>query len=147
MNNKLETSIGYVIASTRRIILKELNAAFIENDIPLTIEQFIFLNSLKNMPGEVTQQDIANQICKDKSAVLRTIDILEKKELVERHQVSGDRRKNILSLTPKCEELFDRILEIEGKTMNRMISGINEEDIKCAIKVLNHIQLNVTNNI
>ncbi|MDB5013058.1 MAG: regulatory protein MarR, partial [Daejeonella sp.] len=99
MDNDLESSIGYIIGTTRRLILKTLNDAFQKNNISITIEQYVFLSILKNQTVDVTQQDMACLMCKDKSAVLRTIDILENKGLVQRLTVSGDRRKNIIKLT------------------------------------------------
>ncbi len=145
MSNEMNTSIGYIIGSTRRVILKELGSVFLENNIPITIEQYIFLVALRNQKGEVTQQDMANHICKDKSAILRTIDVLEKQGLVQRTQVSGDRRKNTLSFTAKCEELFGSIAKLETKTMETLTAGINREEYDTAIRVLQHIQQNANN--
>jgi len=144
MSNDSGASIGYVIGTTRRLILKELGAVFIQNNIPITIEQFIFLHILRSMEGEVTQQDMANNTCKDKSAVLRTIDALERQGLVQRTQLSGDRRKNTLSVTAKCEELFKTLLELEAQTMGTLTEGINSEEYQATIRVLKKIQENAT---
>jgi DNA-binding MarR family transcriptional regulator len=142
MSNDIEASVGLIIGSTRRVILKELNAAFIEHNIPLTIEQYIFLHTLKRQDGEVTQQDMANVICKDKSAILRTIDVLEKMKLVQRLHDSEDRRKKILQITPRCEIIFDKILEIENCTMKRLTTGISQQDYEAMVRVMTQIQEN-----
>jgi DNA-binding MarR family transcriptional regulator len=147
MSNDLATSTGSIIGSTRRVILKELNAAFIENDIPLSIEQYIFLHTLKRQEGEVTQQDMANLTCKDKSAVLRTIDILEKMKLVQRLGDAADRRRKILKVTPRCEKIFERILALEKTTMSKLTKGIAAEDYEAMVRVLTQIQQNANNNI
>ena len=144
MSNDSGASIGYVIGTTRRLILKELGAVFIQNNIPITIEQFIFLHILRSMEGEVTQQDMANNTCKDKSAVLRTIDALERQGLVQRTQLSGDRRKNTLSVTAKCEELFKTLLELEAQTMGSLTEGIDNDEYQTTIRVLKKIQENAT---
>jgi len=142
MSNESGVSIGYVIGTTRRLILKELGAEFVKNNIPLTIEQFIFLHILRNMDGKVTQQDMANHVCKDKSAILRTIDVLETQGLVQRTQASGDRRKNTLSITPECEKLFETLLELENQTMSALTEGIDKDEYQTAIRVLTQIQQN-----
>lgn len=146
MSNDIEASVGLIIGSTRRVILKELNAAFIEHNIPLTIEQYIFLHTLKRQDGEVTQQDMANVICKDKSAILRTIDVLEKMKLVQRLHDSEDRRKKILQITPRCERIFDKILEIENYTMKRLTTGISQQDYEAMVTVMTQIQENAAIN-
>jgi len=142
MSNKTSPYIGYVIGTTRRLILKVLGAEFIKHQIPITIEQYIFLHTLRSMEGDVTQQDMANHTCKDKSAVLRTIDILEKQDLVKRSQVAGDRRKNTISPTEKCNQLFNEIFELEEKIFSGLTQGISNEDYDTAIKVLRQIQQN-----
>lgn len=146
MSNEIGICAGFIIGSTRRVILKELNAAFIEHNIPLTIEQYIFLHTLKRQDGEVTQQDMANLTCKDKSAVLRTIDILEEMGLVQRLGDSEDRRKKILKLTPKCIKTFDQILEIENCTMNKLTAGICRDDYEAMVRVMTQIQQNAHPN-
>ncbi|WP_207536515.1 MarR family winged helix-turn-helix transcriptional regulator [Desertivirga arenae] len=142
MSNRTSPSIGYVIGTTRRLILKVLGAAFVKHNIPITIEQYIFLHGLRNMEGDVTQQDMANHTCKDKSAVLRTIDILEKQELVKRSQVAGDRRKNTISATGKCDQLFDKILQIEEGIFKALTEEISDADYETTLRVLGQIQQN-----
>ena len=142
MSNDMKACAGFIIGSTRRVILKELNAAFIEHNIPLTIEQYIFLHTLKRQDGEVTQQDMANLTCKDKSTVLRTIDILEKMGLVQRLGDTEDRRKKILKITAKCKKTFDEILDIENSTMKKLTTGICQEDYEAMVRVMNRIQEN-----
>lgn len=145
MSNDLAVSMGFIIGSTRRIILRELNAAFIEHNIPLTIEQYIFLHTLNRLRGEITQQDMANLICKDKSAVLRTIDVLEEQGLVQRHNDGSDRRKKTLTITDKCEKILDEVSEIEKQTMDRLKAGISIEDYEAMVRVMNQIQENANN--
>jgi len=145
MDNDLESSLGYIIGTTRRLVLKTLNEAFVKNNIPITIEQFVFLSLLKSQTGEVTQQDMACLTCKDKSAVLRTIDILEKKGLVQRLSVSGDRRKNILQIA-NCDRLFSAIMKIERQTMDMLTEGIAAEDIAAMMRGFEQIQLNANKN-
>lgn len=146
MSNKIDASAGFIIGSTRRIILRELNAAFIEHNIPITIEQYIFLHTLKRQEHDVTLQDMANLSCKDKSAILRTIDILEKMGLVQRLDDAEDRRKKILKITARCEKTFDKIIDIENCTMKKLTTGISPEDYEAMVRVMNQIQENANLN-
>jgi MarR family transcriptional regulator for hemolysin len=137
-----ETSLGFIIGMTRRMIVKKMNEALSENNIPLTLEQFVFLKMLRNNQDEASQQELSNLTGKDKSATLRTIDILEKKGMVVRHSVSGDRRKNVIAFTEKCEKLFDNVLQIEEETMYKLKKGINKEDYEAMVRVMQQIQNN-----
>ncbi|WP_207425117.1 MarR family winged helix-turn-helix transcriptional regulator [Pedobacter sp. SYSU D00535] len=143
MSNR-NISLGFLVGFTRRLILKKMNEALSENQIPLTLEQFLFLATIKDNEGDLTQQDLANLTCKDKSAILRTIDILESKGLVERKLDTTDRRKNFIVMTENCRRLFDRIQEIEKSTFDQLRQDISEDDYQVMEKVLLQIQKNAS---
>ena len=145
MSNETEPSMGLIIGTTRRVILKELHAVFIEHEIPLTIEQYIFLYSLNQLEGEITQQDMANLICKDKSAILRTIDVLEEQGLVKRHNDNADRRKKTLTITEKCNKVLEEVSVIEKQLMDRLKKGISDADYQAMVRVMTQIQDNANN--
>ncbi|MDF3077954.1 MAG: mgrA 2 [Sphingobacteriaceae bacterium] len=142
MSNKPVPSLGSLIGSTRRLILRELSAAFIENQIPLSIEQYIFIYTLNKASNEVTQQNMADLMCKDKSSILRTIDVLEKDGLVKRDADSADRRKNTLHLTSKCKNLLHEVSDIEAKVIERLTAGISGQDYEALVRALGQIQEN-----
>ncbi len=137
-----EVSMGFLIGTTRRMILKKVNEALAENKVPVTLEQFLFLFTIRGAGKSLTQQELANLTCKDKSAVLRTIDILEGKGLVTRQADVVDRRKNFIVLTEKCTELFGLLTAIERQTMEQLKEGISEEDYEVMVRVLYQIQKN-----
>ncbi len=144
MKGRLSDSLGFVIGYTRRMIMKKLNDALAESEMPLTYEQFVFLLILINQDGEVTQQDMANLTGKDKSAVLRTVDILEKKGIVARSTVPGDRRKNTIVITRKCDAFFDRVIKIQSDTMDFLKEGIDPQELQTAMNVMYQIQKNAS---
>ncbi|MEJ6980097.1 MarR family transcriptional regulator [Pedobacter sp. P351] len=145
MSNETEPSMGLIIGTARRVILKELQSVFIEHEIPLTIEQYIFIYSLNQLEGEITQQDMANLICKDKSAILRTIDVLEEQGLVMRHNDNVDRRKKTLTITEKCNKILEDVSVIEKQMMDRLRKGISDEDYQAMVRVMTQIQDNANN--
>jgi MarR family transcriptional regulator, transcriptional regulator for hemolysin len=139
-----EKSMGFVIGATRRLILKELNAALLQRQVPVTIEQFIFLNSLQHLEGPVSQQDVSKFLCKDKSGVLRILNNLEQKGLVERYDDVSDGRKKLVRLTPESIEILRQVNEIEQETSERLRKGICEADYQAMLRVMQQIQNNIT---
>ena len=75
-----------------------------KEEIPLTPEQFMLIDLLWNL-GEMTQQQLADQLQKDKNSVTQLVDALERKGFVERRRNLQDRRSNTLVLTEKAEHL------------------------------------------
>jgi DNA-binding MarR family transcriptional regulator len=89
---------------------------------------------------DLIQQDIAEIVKKDKSAVLRHIDNLEKKGLVQRVTAANDRRRNVINITDEGKRF---IAEINGKA-NELFSllseGLSSIDVRMLNEILNHIQ-------
>ncbi len=145
MNNKYENAIGFIIGNTMQLINKMLNTLLIENSIPVTINQVVFLFMLKyKKTPEVIQQDMADWMNKDKSAILRMTDSLEKKEMVKRMGVPGDRRKNIIEITKKGESVLIDFFKIESKITNKLKRNISKEDYATMVKVMFQIQKNAS---
>jgi len=106
------------------------------------MEQLGLLLVIFSTEEEVIQQDLACSMGKDKSAILRTIDMLEDKELLKRVSDTTDRRKKYLMITKKGERVIEQYLEIELQLTSELQKGLSEEDMATFYKVVNHIKLN-----
>ena len=115
---------------------KHLAAVFKANGINLTAEQFLVMDALWNQ-GEMTQQNIAYIIQKDKNSVTQFIDNLEKKGLVVRSVDAADRRVNNIKLSPTGLAMKDNTKQVAIGAINDILDGIPEDDFKAFVKVLN----------
>ncbi|WP_394990158.1 MarR family winged helix-turn-helix transcriptional regulator [Emticicia sp.] len=134
-------SIRMQMAATLQIIGKLVTKSFQESDFDVTITQFVILNLLNSHENlTLTQQDLSLLMSKDKSAILRQIDELEKKNMVARVTDTEDRRKKILMLTKTGIEAVNQLLEIEGRILDYLIADVNEEELIIFSKVLSKIK-------
>jgi len=108
-------------------------------DIPFENFGLLFLADFKE---DLTQQDIADYMKKDKSAILRQIDNLEEKGLVKRVVDSQDRRRNILTITDKGKDFIKEIVEIEKKLFVDLQKDISSQDMD----TFNRVLLQLRNN-
>ena len=92
MNCKeLPETVGFRIVHTGKLLLKTINLKFAGITNEITFEQMAVLYFISRSAGrDVIQQDIAELMDKNKSAILRSIDILEEKGYVKRVQVLGE---------------------------------------------------------
>ncbi|MEV5836869.1 MarR family winged helix-turn-helix transcriptional regulator [Nocardia sp. NPDC052112] len=83
-------------------------AVMTESLRPLGIElrHFAVLIALVNH-GPTVQRDLATATGSDKAGIMRIVDDLERKGLVTRKTVPGDRRVRAVEITPQGLELFD----------------------------------------
>lgn len=139
---ELKSVIGFSILHTGKLMIKKINNHFTEVGADITAEQMkvLFFISV-NQERTVIQQDVAEIMDKSKSAVLRTIDILEKKNFVTRKPFANDRRKHMLLTTEEGEKVARKALQIFKDQSNVLIKDLDPSDIQVCMKVLNAIQL------
>ena len=107
----------------------------------ITLEQGGVLYFIAMRKNEcLIQQDIAKKLNKNKSAILRTIDILEKKGFIKRVSVPGDRRKNSLEITEAGEKSLEQLQGIVIEAETSLKSVIANEHIESFFLVLNSIK-------
>lgn len=109
---ELPQTLGFMLVHTGKQLLKTINGKFNEITGDITFEQLgllYFISRHKNRENGLIQQNIAEVMEKTKSAILRSIDILEEKGLVKRLPVPGDRRKNIIELTNSGKLISEKV--------------------------------------
>ncbi|MBI5484623.1 MAG: MarR family transcriptional regulator [Deltaproteobacteria bacterium] len=77
----------------------------------------------------VRQKDLAASIGIEGPSLVRLIDTLVAKGLVQRSEDDSDRRAKLLRLTPEGQRVVARIREIVTMLENRLLSHFSEDDI------------------
>ena len=140
-NRKLP--LGMVVRKMNREMFRVLRKRFYESsETKLTIEQFGLLFAISNNEEDVVQQDMATFFGKDKSSILRLIDTLEEKELIQRIMDSQDRRKKCLFVTDKGNEVIKQYLDIDFNLLDELQIGLTKSDMDTFYKVVQTIQNN-----
>jgi MarR family transcriptional regulator for hemolysin len=139
--DRLEKPLGMVMGKMINELFRVLRKRTGEQtEAKLTVDQFGLLYFINKEENEVIQKDVADVMCKDKSAILRMIDTLEEKELVRRVNDKDDRRKNRLMVTKKGKRTIEQWLQIEKELTNELLDGVEEPDLESFKRVINHIQ-------
>ena len=134
-------TLGFMIIYTGKMILKSINTDFATFNAEITFEQMGLLYYIsKKGDKDMIQQDIATLLNKTKSAVLRTLDILEEKNFLKRVPMPNDRRKNVIQLTAKGCKVIDKIHEKFLTLENELKEGITPDEQKKCMSALLKIQ-------
>jgi len=134
------TDAGFVLG-TGKLLLKRINHAFASLTSDITFEQLGVLYFISRGKGkDIIQQDIAEMMDKTKSAILRSIDILEKKRFVKRLSDPGDRRKNVIELTESGKNIIGEMHKrfLEQDTVLK--KGLGKEELNKCLSVLSKVQ-------
>lgn len=113
-----------------------------QKDVPLTPEQFMLIDLLWNH-GEMSQQELADQLQKDKNSVTRLVDAIERKGFVVRRQNTSDRRSNTLVLTEQAEKLKADAKQKGLSILDKMLEGISEDELRTFLTTLRKLSLNM----
>jgi DNA-binding MarR family transcriptional regulator len=123
---------------------KEIQRAFKRFVTDLSIDvptEAIGILLAVNYKSDLIQQEIAEIVKKDKSAVLRHIDNLEQKNLVQRVVSPTDRRRNIIRVTEKGKQFIDEISDKSNELFSLLSEGLSATDIELFNNVLAHLQM------
>lgn len=124
--------------------LKQFLAAKLRQmDVPLTPEQFMLIDLLWNQ-GEMSQQQLADQMQKDKNSVTKLVDAIERKGFVVRQQNLNDRRSNTLVLTEKANQLKPGAKQKGISILDQILEGIDELELRAFLATLRKLNNNMT---
>ena len=130
--------LGMVVIGMLKSMFRVLeNRAYEQTNIRLTMPQFGLLHTISKESDEVILKDVAEKMGKDKSAVVRMVDQLEKKDLLRRVVDQNDRRKNLLFVTKKGERFIADFMEIELQLNKELQAGLSEEDLEGFYRTVN----------
>jgi DNA-binding MarR family transcriptional regulator len=133
-------SLGHLLGRASVALSKSLNARLVSCGIDLPHSQFIVLRYIY-FKGALSQLEIAKLLSKDAAAIKRTIDLLEKKELVTRKEIR--KLKNSVCITDKGKNLMPRVLEIGNEVINEALHGIEIENRELLRTMLDNIYINL----
>lgn len=134
----IDQSIGYLVGRLSRAIIKRLSKKFQNAGMDISYEQWSILVHLYRRDGQ-TQQALARTAVKDKAAVTRLLNGLEKKNIVLRIPDQNDKRSNLVYLTNKAKELRPHLVGFVEEMLQEAEQGIDPgEMIRCR-EIINNI--------
>ena len=94
-----------------------------------------FVMAICRMDG-CSQEELARELCLNKSTVARPIAYLEEKGYISRSVLPNDKRQFSVSPTEKMRKLLPEIKKASGEWMSLVTEGIPEEELLVFISVL-----------
>jgi len=142
MKNPRDKSIGAQMAIALQLMKRKNHQAIAEAGFEITMEQLVVLEIL-NFNGDMNMTELSKTVWKQNANITRIVDKLEKRKLVVRKAVAGDRRANLLSITVIGKQLFNDVIPIIAENYNDITSCITKEEeaitIKTMIKIIKHL--------
>lgn len=134
-----QNTLGFLLSRASNSMSVHLNTLLKNNGIDLPHSQYVILKHLYDEDG-ISQQELADKIYKDTAAIKRTLDILEKKGLIQRIPVTM--RKNSVIITEQGKELMPKVMDCLERSKQFVLSGISEQEYKLFTDILERIYQN-----
>jgi MarR family 2-MHQ and catechol resistance regulon transcriptional repressor len=107
----------------------------------LTEAQFNVLYALRNKERKVTQSDLSKRLVVTRASITSVLDKLEAKGLVERQDVPGNRRINLVELTPGGVQLIDQVEPLYRQAIHKATGDLTEKESKALVRLLERVRI------
>ncbi len=135
---ELSDELVILIGQLDRLGNYYLNHSFEKNGYPITREQWIIMKILYEKNG-VSQQDLADELMKNKASITSLIENMEKKDLISRKTNSFDKRSKMVFLTEKGKDLRQKIDDYFHQITMQFVNEIEISNLNMTKSVLEKI--------
>ena len=120
-------AVGAFIGQARRTIVEAIDQKLAPLDISHA-QWFVVM--LLGDGTAATAAELCKLVVYNPGAMTRLLDRLEKKGVLRRVRIRGDRRSVRLELTAEGRRLYPRILQALVEVFNRLLRGFSERDVR-----------------
>lgn len=139
---EIEKTILPWLGKTNKIVELFTTDKLVSHGLSLTKAQFIVLRMLYVNDG-LSQHELAFVTDRDKTSLTRLVATMERKKLIKRKVDEHDKRINRVFITEQGKDNLRSALPALHEVIETVQKGIDEEELKVAISVLNKIRDNI----
>ena len=134
----IEHSLGYVVARANWMMKTGFSRILREKGLDVTPEQWAVMYFAWENPG-ISQTELARRSLKDKPNVTRILDVLVKKQYVERRDDPSDRRAARVFLTDRGMEILPGVLDAAMRSNREAVGDMDEPQVRQLVSLLNQV--------
>jgi DNA-binding MarR family transcriptional regulator len=136
---------GVYLDRTLKKVQGTFLSAFRENNIDLTIEQWVILRRVHLLGTDASQAEISNTNFRNRATTSRVISGLCKKGFLKKLRFRDDQKRFKLNMTPEGQELMQRVMPVIRDIRAMSVENISEDEFDIFLKVLDQIWENYDN--
>lgn len=128
------------------ILQIEMKKVVKNTDINLSPIEILILRVLVEH-GEMTQQQLAQNVYKDKAQITRLIQALVKKQLILKQRNPNDKRSFIVTAKDSVKTKMEGFIVHERNLVQRMLEGASEKEMETMKNVLKMMRSNIESEV
>lgn len=137
--------LGSFIDRTYKVVRQDLINRFKRAEVDITPEQWVILAKL--CEHDMYQTELASMSFRDKPTVSRIVDLLVKKNLVERIPDKEDGRKYHVSITSVGERMVERARPVVEESRKLGWTNLTESEYETLIATLDKVFTNYSEKV
>lgn len=138
LSKDMRANVLQAVMSTADVALEYLRIELKRSDSSRT--RFGILNVLITHDGRMNLTDISRRVFRSKYTVTRVVDKLEKKGLVKRESVLGDRRIKSITITRKGIHFIRKTMPRRKKISDETTSCLDQEQMVTLVNLLKQVR-------
>ena len=95
---------------------------------------------MKRLGDGVRQKELATALAIEGPSLVRLLDNLERRGLIERREDESDRRARGIHLTALGRELAARVSRVSGEIQERLLANVTDDDLAACHRVLEAVE-------
>ena len=140
-----DDSLGAQMSIALQLMKRKNHQAISNAGYNITMEQLAVLEML-DFQGDMNMTELSNAVWKQNANITRIVDKLEKRQLVVRKAIEGDRRANLVSITDEGKQLFKDVIPIVSESYNDTVSCITKKEAEITLNTLKKIIAHLSEN-
>ncbi|MEP4533817.1 MAG: MarR family transcriptional regulator [Cyclobacteriaceae bacterium] len=115
---------------------------FDERGLGVTIDQWVLLKIVQMKDG-ISQRELAERSFRDGASITRSLDLLEKKGLIQRNSIPENRRQYSITICKEGVNFIQENMEMIDRHRKQFVDGFSSEEIGQLKGYLNRMMKNL----
>lgn len=135
---KNRETLSRLVYRVNKLLKQELQSELKPFDI--TTDQWTVLGQIYHNSGKYNQKELAKISFKQRAAITRMIDLMEKDKLIERQDSPTDRREYLLYITDIGKKLYEKTLPSVEESYDHIYKILKLDEIEIVIKLMSKLE-------
>ncbi len=130
--------LDQAVKATRQFSQKEMDRL----GLGVTVEQWVLLK-IVHEKQPLSQRELAKESYRDPASITRTLDLLEKKGLLQRDAIEENKRVYHILLTKEGSAFINRNMKLIFELRRRSTEGLSKDELQELSRMLRKIKENM----
>jgi DNA-binding MarR family transcriptional regulator len=139
---KIEDVILFQVDLTSKVSKQHTQRDFDNLNLGITVEQWVILKIISESPS-LSQKELAQKSYRDPASITRTLDLLEKKDLLRRESMPENRRMHMIVLTNEGKQFIKKNMKLVQSHRDQSTKGITKKELEQLSATLEKIRKNM----